>query len=95
MADNGMPPSRSGRSHRRIVVDDHPVARAGIVEFRSKADDLVVRGEGMKPREMAALLSISRTAIAAHKEPIQNKLGVASPAELAARAALWNTEHRG
>lgn len=46
-------------------------------------------GLGLATREVAARLGVSVKTVEAHRENIKNKLGVASHAELVARAARW------
>lgn len=52
-------------------------------------------GEGLKNAEIAALLSISRKTVDAHKAHIKDKLTIQTSAELARRAAQWNAHRRG
>lgn len=54
------PPKKSGATQKRIlVVDDHPMTRAGVVQLLNKQPDLVVCGERGSPAD--ALTEISKS----------------------------------
>jgi DNA-binding NarL/FixJ family response regulator len=75
----------------------HGRAVAGIAGQLSDRELQVFRlaGRGLATREVAGKLGVSIKTVETHRENIKNKLGLASHAELVARAAQWLGESAG